>query len=791
MEDELSNMDKLDLLLRLVRAENEDEVNRIIGSHPVLSKDENWKPLAGGRSNIGLAHAQQASPIPALIEKPVNSIDALLTKECMLQGIDPQGQGAPSSIQEAAEKFFGIKRGDFTEITDGRLREIAENIQIIAEGTRQNPNIIIYDNGEGQHPSDFEKTFLYLSRENKIKIKFVQGKFNMGGTGALRFCGINKYQLILSRRHVSLLDGKPDIYGFTIVRFHRVTTVGEYKSQWYEYCVNENGEFFSFSATDLDLGLFRRKFQTGTYIKLFNYDMPDRSDITLGLWRALNRYLYYPALPVLLYEKRDYKGHAETKLMLGNKMRIMRDEREQKETSFPLEINFEGLKFPGEVTVFKDEVDKNEFVEKLAAIFTINGQVHDYLTGSFIASKNSANLPYLSNSLLVNIDCSNISPFVRDELFMSSRDRRCETETKRQLDSEIAKELRDLDILRQLNEKRRDEKIFKNPKDEDFLKRVMGRLLRKNEEIGKLLGLNGELASNIIQKTIDRRVEKEGPVFESKRYPSFVRFKRIAPGNIKMLPQNGECKLFLETDVEDEYLIRPRDKGELKIIFEKPHLGIGREGGGEGSDEEVLDVNVVGPAQGEIKLRIKTKRELPVGTIVPVNIELSSPEGPHTLTAFVKIDNPAQEAKEEDIEYRLTYRLPEIVEVYREKKKDRDTWTWDHKDYNWCGEDICKIWQSSGESSLVDGVAINMDADALHDYIRKRKLTDRQIENTARLYKIGIYLISLITYFQISHRDDIENKEELLSHLMKGVGKIIIHVVINEEIIKEIEKEEV
>ncbi|MBU1766971.1 MAG: hypothetical protein KJ648_02555, partial [Candidatus Omnitrophica bacterium] len=487
-------MDNLNLLLKLVKAQDEEEVGNIITCHPVLSKEENWKPLAGERSNIGFAHAQQASPIPALIEKPVNSIDALLTKECILRDIDPEEQKAPSSIQEAAEKFFGIERGDFTEITDKRLREVAENIQIIADGTRRNPNIIIYDNGEGQHPSNFEKTFLYRSRENKIKIKFVQGKFNMGGTGALRFCGANKYQLILSRRHTSLLNENLGLYGFTLVRFHRVTTVGEYKSQWYEYCVDKTGDVFSFSSEELNLGLFRRKFQYGTYIKLFNYDLPDRSDIRLGLWRAFNRYLYYPALPILLYEKRDYKGgHGDpTKLMLGNKMRIMKDGREQKETSFPLEINFKNFKFHGEVTVFKDEVDKNEFVEKLAVIFTINGQVHDYLGSSFIASKNGANLPYLSNSLLVNIDCSNISPYIRDELFMSSRDRRAETETKRELDYEIARELRDLDILRQLNEKRRDEKIFKNPKDEDFLKRVMSRLISKNEEISKLLGLNGD-----------------------------------------------------------------------------------------------------------------------------------------------------------------------------------------------------------------------------------------------------------------------------------------------------------
>lgn len=59
--------------------------------------------------------------------------------------------------------------------------------------------MIIYDNGEGQHPKDFESTFLSLMRGNKNEIHFVQGKYNMGGSGAIVFCG-KGYQLIGSKR---------------------------------------------------------------------------------------------------------------------------------------------------------------------------------------------------------------------------------------------------------------------------------------------------------------------------------------------------------------------------------------------------------------------------------------------------------------------------------------------------------------------------------------------------------------------------------------------------------------
>ena len=561
-------MDVQDLLLKIIRATDEKEVESIICTHPILLQERNWKPYGGFRGNFSQIHNQQRNTIPALVEKPINSIDAILTKECKLRDIDPENSEAPDTIQEAIEKFFRIRRGNFSEILPTERRKIAENIQIIAEGSRQSPNIIIYDDGEGQHPYDFEDTFVSLTKDNKLKIKFVQGKYNMGGTGVLPSCGENKYQLILSRKNPKLLNGKPDLYGFTLVRLRKVTTIKEYKNSWYEFCVNEDGKVFTFSFNeDLDLGLYKRNFSTGTYIKLFHYDLPDSSDITLGLWRDLNRYLFSPALPILLYEKRGYRGHATTKVMLGNRMRVMIDDREMKETTFPMTINFRNIKFPTEVTIFKDYVDKREFIDKLAVIFTINGQVHNHLTNAFITSE--AKLPYLSGYLLVNIDCTNIPVNIREELFMASRDRMRDNTVARTLKGEIARELKDNEILRQLNDKRRDEKIFQNPKDEEFLKKVMSKLLRKNAEISKLLGLNGTIIGNITKK-IKRKIKKEGDIFKPKRFPTFVRFKKIAPGNIKMLPQNGECKLLLETDVEDEYLIRPLDKGELKVTFEKP-----------------------------------------------------------------------------------------------------------------------------------------------------------------------------------------------------------------------------
>ena len=164
---------------------------------------------------FGIVRNQQSSPIAALVEKVTNSMDAILTKKCLEQGIKPDSKEAPQSMDEAINIFYpNYKNWDLSS----NRRKQSEEIQIIADGPPKNTSVIIYDNGEGQHPEDFEKTFLSLVKGNKINIQFVQGKYNMGGSGALVFCGKKRYQLIASKR----FDDTGNL-GFTIIRQRRIS----------------------------------------------------------------------------------------------------------------------------------------------------------------------------------------------------------------------------------------------------------------------------------------------------------------------------------------------------------------------------------------------------------------------------------------------------------------------------------------------------------------------------------------------------------------------------------------
>ena len=182
-----------DLFLTLFKAPTEIEVDDIINSHPGIFNNENWYPLGGDENYYGVIENQQSSPIPALIEKITNSIDATLMRRAFELDIDPKSTNAPDSIEEAVVRFF--PNSNSWDLSSLR-RQQAEEIQIVADGPTNETSVIIYDNGEGQHPHKFENTFLSLLRGNKNEIHFVQGKYNMGGSGAIVFCGKKRFQLI-------------------------------------------------------------------------------------------------------------------------------------------------------------------------------------------------------------------------------------------------------------------------------------------------------------------------------------------------------------------------------------------------------------------------------------------------------------------------------------------------------------------------------------------------------------------------------------------------------------------
>jgi hypothetical protein len=148
-------------------------------------------------------------------------VDAVLMKHALLKGIDPKSKKAPTTMHQAVDRFIkNLRGGKLTNLDprDSWPREFSKSNLIIgvtgAKSRRAGlPCYTFVDNGEGQDPQNFKSTFLSLSTDNKNDIPFVQGKYNMGSSGVLGYCGLKWFKLIVSRRY-----DRSGPWGFTLMR---------------------------------------------------------------------------------------------------------------------------------------------------------------------------------------------------------------------------------------------------------------------------------------------------------------------------------------------------------------------------------------------------------------------------------------------------------------------------------------------------------------------------------------------------------------------------------------------
>ena len=627
------------LFWKIFNAVNESALREIVQNDPLLSNDNNWFPYGGSdiedKGNFSTFENQQPEPVPALVEKITNSIDAILLKKCRESGVDPSSNDAPNTMSEAVEQFIGIRNGDFSELLPSERRKLAENIQIIATGDKVTPNILIYDDGEGQRPDTFPNTFLSLHKRNKTNFKFVQGKYNMGATGAVVFCGEERYQLIASK---PALDSKENHeIGFTLVRRNPLigVTNGGIRHSWYEYFLIDQKTIPNFNCNALDVGLWERKFHSGSLVKLYSYQLPrgSRSNIERDLWRDLNQFLYAPALPILLYDKR-IPNKSPTTPMLGNRTRIIRDDRKHKETTIPISFRKEEMGLVSiEATVFKRHVQKTEYIKEKAVVFTLNGQVHGYLPRRFISK--DLGFAMLKNSLLVNVDCTKLYPRFRQDLFMANRSNIKKGNKWEAFRDILIKSLKECDALRSLNQARKDQILHEKSTDNDLLKNLISSM-PLDKDFLSILNQNGDLNffSNLKKSVnVEKKSSKtkESKPYVSNRYPSIFNLQQKADSSgkvIKAIPINGKGILKFETDVEDEYFIRPYDKGELKLEV----LGIKRNdtSGGDKKGlpkkvEEIFDITITGPSYNSIKISLNPQKNVSVGDEIEIKTNLTCP----------------------------------------------------------------------------------------------------------------------------------------------------------------------
>jgi hypothetical protein len=744
----------------LVEADSEQEVIQIITEAGLWNNNGNWEFYGENENNFSVVGNQQSLPESALVEKIINSVDAVLMRECLRRKIAPESREAPRNIIEALERFFGISQGSLWDISVSSRKKLAENISLVATGKKESPCYSIIDLGEGQTPKRMPDTFLSLSKSNKLRIPFVQGKFNMGGTGVFQFAGHHNLQLILSKRDPEVAkfedDETRDCWGFTVVR--REDPKEGRRSSAYTY-LTVDGKIPSFKADSLPLlpseysEPYGEPMRWGTYIKLYDYQMPGglKTNILFDLYNRICLLLPKIALPIRFFERRiGYTGHTFETTMSGLSVRLYEDKRTNLEEGFPSSStsSVSGERMVCQIFAFR-KGQSEKYRKDEGIIFTVNGQTHGHIPVSFFNRK-AVGMSYLADSILVTIDCTDFSGRTREDLFMNSRDRLRGGDLKDQIERELEELLNNHPGLRALRERRRREEIQDKLEDSKPLKEMLEDILKKSPGLSALLIPGFKLKSPFDTRTVG---EKEK--FSGKEFPTYF---RIMLDEVKLCPINSRFRIQYETDAENEYFERRRLRGEFRLCIR---------------EEEVKDYTL-NLWNGLANLTVALPENAKIGDALTYKSIVVDPSRLRPFESSFQVavlepynrhggptgtrKKPPSSKEGEDRSILSSLSLPHVIPIH----KDR----WSEVKFN---QDSALLVKDTGDEGY--DFFVNMDNICLLSEVKARSDIDAQLLSSR--YKYALVLIGLALLREhVENEEEKKNGEDILKEISEVAEKL-------------------
>ena len=560
-------MNNIDLFNDLLHSETEESVIHVLKEYALWECDSCWKPYGGIDNNLSIILAQQKDPFAAFAEKVVNSIDATLLRECKRENINPESKEAPSTLNKAILKY------------DKNIQ--VDDVQIYATGNEKNYlNLIIADYGEGQSPNYFETTLLSLNKSNKLRIPFVQGKFNMGSTGVLPFCGKHNFQLMLSKKdpRIHTLDEESDSWSFTITR--KNSSDQHTKSSVIEYLVINN-KVPRLEHDTLNIlpdkkvasATYTMPMKWGTYLKLFNYQTKHNSLIKGRFTFKLSHLL--PGLPLKIFvaDRRDLYNTTSNKLstiLRGNRERMMDNSKGTRLVKgFPHTniVTINNQRIPVEIFLIKKlpNNDNSAFKDDEGIVYIVNGQVHGY-SPHRIFNKKGIDLSYIYKNILVYVDITDIEKEYREELLMSNRESLRDSIFRQKLENLVIAEIKHSKQLYVENERVRKELLKDKVQNDTHIINSLKKVLKNNPTIASLFEIGNQLKD---KQKIERGIHENIAFIGSDEPTYFDITQDYTILNPKEVASNKNFRLTFKTDVKNDFFTRETNQGIFTLLSEE------------------------------------------------------------------------------------------------------------------------------------------------------------------------------------------------------------------------------
>lgn len=590
-------MNSKEACLKLLAAESEEAVTEIIEAVPELNNPANWKPLDGRETNFNVTSNQASDGGKALTELMTNMVDAVLMKHAFLKNLDPRGKDAPRTMYEAVDRLVkNLRGGKLTNLDskDQWLREFAQKNLVIgitgAKTKREGlPCYTFVDNGEGQQAEDFENTFLSLSAGNKKKIPFVQGKYNMGSSGVLRYCGMQGYKLIVSRRY-----DKGSDWAWTLVR-KRPSSGEEMPVAEYFFPDGETiptfgmDMLFPFHTSEGDPydGVL---LNAGTVVKLFDYHVGSQFLSFRGARETLNENLVETILPFRLLDFRQLPKTAKAKAaakkrggdrakgidprpFYGMEFLLLRSHREEgtedeedeaagEDKIFVGKINEPSL---GEVSISAIPLKRKlpDWLKKSnnRVFHAANGQVQFKQTRGYLSQ--SCGLPALKDRIVIIVDASRLTFVAHNEVWKGDREHISNTILGERYKELVTATIKESEALKSLQHKIAEEELDRAAKSGS--NDLFQKLVNFDRNFAGLLS-NRDPLIKLPSSGEGNGADRGGGEFKDGKYsPTFVRLDERFTRDGLDVPLNRTRQVSARTDAENGYLNRSDNAGRVLI----------------------------------------------------------------------------------------------------------------------------------------------------------------------------------------------------------------------------------
>ena len=596
-------MNSKDTCLALLDAQTEAAVTEIVASLKEMANPKNWTPLDRRETNYNVTTNQQASGPKAATELMTNMVDAVLLKEARKAKIDPKGPDAPQTMHLAVERFLKLKGGRMLNADSEKwLADFAEkNLVVGITGARSKteglPCYTFIDNGEGQNPAEFENTFLSLSSGNKKDVPFVQGKFNMGSSGVLSYCGEHWYKLIVSRKW----DSKGP-WGWTLLRRRPgdgVPIAEYFKPGGQEKGVIQTAEMETIFPLRSRTGerYARCSLSSGTVVKLYDFHVGAKFMGFRGARESLIEHLADTILPFKILDLRQTptKGKGEDRALgvdprhfYGMEYQLRRPQKGEpsdtpdEDDEAAAEDEKIGVDIIDDPSLGHIEIAALRLKRKLPGwlassnnrvFHAVNGQVQFKQTRGFLTT---CKLPALKDRVVIVVDASNLTDKAHNDVWKADRESVRET-GKGAIYKELVRDaIQSSAVLQNLqNEIAKEElKTAVDEKSNDLFQK----LVEGDKTLAALLGARSPSMTIKGSGVDDVKSGKgkgkgngdEGGADDEKPYDGkYSPTKLIADKRFREkgmnLPINKSRPMSFETDVRNDYFVRDDNQGRLEL----------------------------------------------------------------------------------------------------------------------------------------------------------------------------------------------------------------------------------